>query len=59
MKGPLDWTLATVSAATGGVIDGDPTMPVRSVSTDSRDVAPGAVFVALQGSTPQRARPCR
>jgi UDP-N-acetylmuramoyl-tripeptide--D-alanyl-D-alanine ligase len=50
MKGPLDWTLATVAAATGGTIDGEPTMPVHSVSTDSRDVEPGAVFVALQGT---------
>jgi len=50
MKGPLDWTLAVVAAATGGVIDGEPTMPVRSISTDSRDVEPGAVFVALRGA---------
>jgi UDP-N-acetylmuramoyl-tripeptide--D-alanyl-D-alanine ligase len=49
MRGPLDWTLAMVAAATGGVIDGEPTMPVRSISTDSRDVEPGAVFVALRG----------
>ena len=50
MKGPLNWTLATVAAATGGVIDGEPTMPVRSISTDSRNVEPGAVFVALRGA---------
>ena len=49
MKGPLDWTLATVAAATHGVVDGEPTMPVHSVSTDSRAVEPGAVFVALRG----------
>lgn len=49
MKGPLNWTLATVAAATGGVIDGEPTMPVRTISTDSRNVEPGAVFVALRG----------
>jgi len=50
MRGPLDWTLAMVAAATGGVVDGEPTMPVRSISTDSRDVEPGAVFVALRGA---------
>lgn len=49
MTGPLDWTLATVATATGGVVDGDPTMPVRSISTDSRCVGAGAVFVALRG----------
>jgi len=49
MTGPLNWTLATVAAATGGVVDGDPTMPVHSVSTDSRAVEPGSVFVAIRG----------
>ena len=49
MSGPLDWTLATVAAATGGVVDGDPAMPVGSVGIDSRHVAPGSVFVAVRG----------
>jgi UDP-N-acetylmuramoyl-tripeptide--D-alanyl-D-alanine ligase len=49
VKGPLNWTLATVAAATGGVVDGDPTMPVHSISTDSRVVEPGSVFVAIRG----------
>jgi len=49
VTGPLDWTLATVAAATGGVVDGDPTMPVHSISTDSRAVEPGSVFVAIRG----------
>ena len=49
MNGSLHWTLATVASATGGVVDGDPTMPVRSISTDSRIAEPGAVFVALRG----------
>ncbi len=49
MSDSLDWTLATVAAATGGVIDGDPAMPVRAISTDSRIAEPGAVFVALRG----------
>ena len=49
MTGPLDWTRATVAAATEGVVDGDPTMPVHSISTDSRTVEPGSVFVAIRG----------
>ena len=49
MTGPLEWTLATVAAATGGVVDGDSTMPVHSISTDSRTVEPGSVFVAIRG----------
>ena len=49
MSASLDWTLAIVAAATGGVVDGDPTMPVRSISTDSRNAARGCVFVALRG----------
>jgi UDP-N-acetylmuramoyl-tripeptide--D-alanyl-D-alanine ligase len=49
MTGPLDWTLATVAASTGGVLDGDPSMKIHSVSTDSRSIAPGAVFVAIEG----------
>lgn len=50
MTGPLNWTLAEVAAATNGVVDGEPTMPVRSVSTDSRNVEPGGLFVALRGA---------
>jgi len=49
MSVSLDWTLATVASATDGVVDGDPTMPVRAISTDSRVGEPGAVFVALRG----------
>jgi len=49
VSGPLDWTLATVAAATRGVVDGDPAMPVGSVGIDSRHVAPGSVFVAVRG----------
>ena len=49
MTGPLNWTLATVATAAGGVVDGDPTMPVHSISTDSRTVEPGSVFVAIRG----------
>lgn len=49
MRGPLDWSLATVAAATGGIVDGDSTMPVHSISTDSRSLEPGSVFVAIRG----------
>jgi UDP-N-acetylmuramoyl-tripeptide--D-alanyl-D-alanine ligase len=49
MTGPLDWTLAVVAASTGGVVDGDPAMRIHSVSTDSRAIAPGALFVAISG----------
>ncbi len=49
MTGPLHWTLSTVAAATGGIVDGDPTMPVHSISTDSRAVEAGSVFVAIRG----------
>lgn len=49
MRGPLDWTLADVAAATHGVVDGDPAMPVGSVGIDSRHVAAGSVFVAVEG----------
>jgi len=49
VTGPLDWTLATVATATGGVAIGDPMMPVHSVSTDSRRVEAGSVFVAIRG----------
>jgi len=49
MTGPLDWTLATVASATGGVVAGDPQMPIHSVSTDSRSLGAGSVFVAIRG----------
>jgi len=49
VTGPLDWTLAVAAAATGGVVDGDPAMRIQSVSTDSRLVEAGALFVAIRG----------
>ncbi len=49
MTGPLDWTLATVAAATRGVVDGDPSMRVSAVSTDSRSITAGSLFVAIKG----------
>ncbi|MCH8991192.1 MAG: UDP-N-acetylmuramoyl-tripeptide--D-alanyl-D-alanine ligase, partial [Acidobacteria bacterium] len=49
MTRPLDWTLAKVAAATHGVVDGDASMRIHSVSTDSRSVTSGALFVAIKG----------
>jgi len=51
MRGPLDWTLGSAAAAVRGVAVGDPTMPVHSVTTDSRHTEPGSVFVAIRGET--------
>ncbi|MBM3451403.1 MAG: UDP-N-acetylmuramoyl-tripeptide--D-alanyl-D-alanine ligase, partial [Armatimonadetes bacterium] len=43
-------SLAEVAAATGGTLSGgDPSRRVRAVVTDSRAVAPGALFAALRG----------
>ncbi len=44
-------SLGDAASAVGGVIAGgaDPSAVVSSVSTDSRDVAPGALFVAIRG----------
>ncbi len=42
--------LATVAAATGGEVHGDPTRTIDAVATDSRDLPDGSVlFVALRG----------
>ncbi|MBA2337328.1 MAG: UDP-N-acetylmuramoyl-tripeptide--D-alanyl-D-alanine ligase [Acidimicrobiia bacterium] len=45
----LQWTLDEVAAATGGTVHGDGALTVTSVSTDSRAVAPGSLFVARRG----------
>jgi UDP-N-acetylmuramoyl-tripeptide--D-alanyl-D-alanine ligase len=42
------YTLAELLAATGGTPRGDPG-PVSSISIDSRDIEPGALFVAIHG----------
>jgi UDP-N-acetylmuramoyl-tripeptide--D-alanyl-D-alanine ligase len=46
----LDWTLAAVASVTGGRVVGDQTMGVASIGTDSRDIAPGSLFVAIAGA---------
>lgn len=46
----IPMTLAEVAAAVGGrIAAGDGATPIRAVTTDSRRVPPGALFVALQG----------
>jgi UDP-N-acetylmuramoyl-tripeptide--D-alanyl-D-alanine ligase len=47
MLNPL--TLAQVAEATGGKLEGDGSLVFTSVSTDSRSIQPGALFVALTG----------
>jgi UDP-N-acetylmuramoyl-tripeptide--D-alanyl-D-alanine ligase len=43
------FTLKEIAEATGGSIMGDPALAVTGVSTDSRQVASGELFVALRG----------
>lgn len=43
------FTLAEVAAATGGALRGDPGARVVGVSSDTRTLTPGALFVALRG----------
>ncbi len=46
----LPLTLGEVAAATGGRLHGvDPSLVVHGVSTDTRDLRPGDLFVALRG----------
>ncbi len=47
--GPLQWTLASVAESVRGAVTGDEKIEVNSVTTDSRLVQPGALFVALRG----------
>jgi UDP-N-acetylmuramoyl-tripeptide--D-alanyl-D-alanine ligase len=42
-------TLAEIAQATGGTLFGDGTRRIRGVSTDSRAIEPGGLFVALKG----------
>src|SRR6218665_3876909 len=45
------WTVAEVVAATGGRPEGLLDGPISSVSIDSRDIQPEALFVAIRGDT--------
>jgi UDP-N-acetylmuramoyl-tripeptide--D-alanyl-D-alanine ligase len=46
---PTLHTVGSVLAATGGVSALDPAMPINSVSIDSRELGPDALFVAIKG----------
>jgi len=53
----ISLTLAEVASAAGGAVrDADPGTPVTGLSTDSRETAPGSLFVALPGSRTHGAR---
>ncbi|WP_293825402.1 UDP-N-acetylmuramoyl-tripeptide--D-alanyl-D-alanine ligase [uncultured Brevundimonas sp.] len=43
------WTAAEVAAATGGVLNGRD-RPIAGVTYDSREIAPGDLFLALKGA---------
>jgi len=45
------WTVAEVVAATGGRPEGLLEGPIGSISIDSRDIQPEALFVAIKGDT--------
>ena len=45
------WTVAEVVAATGGRPEGLLEGPIGSISIDSRDIQPDALFVAIKGDT--------
>ncbi|HEX9645077.1 MAG TPA: UDP-N-acetylmuramoyl-tripeptide--D-alanyl-D-alanine ligase [Acidimicrobiia bacterium] len=49
MSAFLDWTLADVASATGGTVVGGASTTVVAVGTDSRNVEPGELFVAVRG----------
>ena len=47
---PIPWTTSDVLAATGGrLCFGDPARRYGAVSTDSRNAAPGEIFIAIRG----------
>jgi UDP-N-acetylmuramoyl-tripeptide--D-alanyl-D-alanine ligase len=46
----MGWTWNEVCEATGAVASGSPSAPFHVVTTDSRNVAPGSLFVALRGA---------
>ena len=48
MTQPL-YTIADILAATGGSTDLVPAMPIGSISIDSRELGPDALFVAIKG----------
>jgi UDP-N-acetylmuramoyl-tripeptide--D-alanyl-D-alanine ligase len=49
--GTLKWDAATVAEAIGGTLIGGPVPVISAVSTDSRTVPSGALFVAIAGES--------
>ena len=45
------WTADELVAATGGTLHGRVTQPLNGVTIDSRNFAPGDIFVAIKGET--------
>ena len=45
----LRWTLDQIAAATGGTVVGPADTTATGVSTDSRTITPGSLFVAIRG----------
>lgn len=45
------WTVSEIVAATGGRPEGLSDGPISSISIDSREIAPEALFVAIKGDT--------
>ena len=43
------YTIGSILAATGGRSDLDPATPINSISIDSRELGPDALFVAIKG----------
>ena len=43
------YTIGTIIAATGGSTSLDPSTPINSISIDSREIGPDALFVAIKG----------
>ena len=47
----MSWTLRELAGFCDGVLHGDPTTNVSGVSTDSRSIAEGELFVAVRGES--------
>jgi UDP-N-acetylmuramoyl-tripeptide--D-alanyl-D-alanine ligase len=45
------WTVQELLAATGGTLHGNIALPMNGISIDSRNIAPGDIFVAIKGDT--------
>ncbi|MFQ5515479.1 MAG: UDP-N-acetylmuramoyl-tripeptide--D-alanyl-D-alanine ligase [Myxococcota bacterium] len=45
----MSWSVETIAAACQGALEGDARGRIRSLSTDSRSLQPGALFVAIVG----------